>query len=345
MGHFDPNAAAAPGSGIFGLSSACAESRVVLLPVPFDATTSYHRGAAGGPAAIAEASRQVDLYDIETGRPYEAGIHLLPVPPEVPAWNEEARAAATPIIAAGGQGTEGPGLAPLLQQVNDAGEQLTQLVHDLTARHLVTNQIVGIIGGDHSVPLGAIAACAARHPGMGILHIDAHADLRRAYEGFTHSHASIMFNVAERVPGVARIVQAGIRDVCEEEIERIAGSGGRIVTHHDAALWRARFEGEPWGHACSRIVAGLPQEVYVSFDIDGLDPSLCPHTGTPVPGGLGFPEATALLRTIVRSGRRIVGFDLTEVAPGPDPEDDWDANVGARLLYKLIGFTLLSNPA
>ena len=110
-------------------------------------------------------------------------------------------------------------------------------------------------------------------------------------------------------------------------------------------LRRGLFDGESWGRLAGRIAADLPQEVYVSFDIDGLDPSLCPHTGTPVVGGLSFPEAVALLRTVAESGRRIVGFDLNEVAPDPTGRSEWDGNVGARLLYKEIGFALMSQPA
>ena len=141
---------------------------------------------------------------------------------------------------------------------------------------------------------------------------------------------------------IERLVQVGIRDLCEEEHERIASSGGRIRTFYDAELAQARFEGETWGQQCGRIVAELPKLVYVSFDIDGLDPALCPHTGTKVPGGLSFQMATALLAAVVRSGRRILGFDLTEVAPATD-DTEWDQNVGARLLYKLIGWTWQSH--
>ena len=142
-----------------------------------------------------------------------------------------------------------------------------------------------------------------------------------------------------RLDGVATIVQVGIRDFCEEEYERISSSGGRVRTFFDVQLAAARSRGG-FGDAIGTAVQALPESVYVSFDIDGLDPSLCPHTGTPVPGGLSFHEASALLGAVARSGRRIVGFDLNEVAPGDD--DEWDANVGARLLYKLIGWTLVS---
>jgi agmatinase len=148
--------------------------------------------------------------------------------------------------------------------------------------------------------------------------------------------------VVERIPQVSRLVQVGIRDLCEEEHDRIAASGGRIRTFFDSELAEARFAGETWGQQTLRIVEALPQDVYVSFDIDGLDPTLCPHTGTKVPGGLSFQMATGLLAAVVRGGRRIVGFDLTEVVPAGDGTE-WDENVAARLLYKLIGWTLRSN--
>jgi agmatinase len=200
---------------------------------------------------------------------------------------------------------------------------------------------VGLIGGDHAAPYGSIKAHAERYPGLGILHIDAHADLRLAYEGFVDSHASIMRNVAERLPGVAKIVQVGLRDLAEEEHLYILQSGSRIEALYDAELAARLFDGEPFSQIAASLVNKLPGDVYVTFDIDGLDPSLCPHTGTPVPGGLSFRQATHLLATIVKSGRRIVGFDLNEVAPGPEG-DEWDGNVGARMLYKLIGFALRS---
>jgi agmatinase len=204
---------------------------------------------------------------------------------------------------------------------------------------LARGKRVGLVGGDHSTALGCIVAHARRFPGMGVLHVDAHADLRNAYEGFAFSHASILRNAADRCPGIARIVQVGLRDLSEDEQLLAARSGGRIVQHLDALLAAARFEGETWAAQVRRMLEPLPRDVYVTFDVDGLDPTLCPHTGTPVPGGLSFQEAAALLAGIVKSGRRLVGFDLVEVAPGPGG-DDWDGNVGARLLYKLVGWML-----
>ena len=209
---------------------------------------------------------------------------------------------------------------------------------------LARDKLVGLVGGDHSAAFGAIEAHARRWPGLGILHFDAHADLRPAYEGFTGSHASIMCNVVTRVPEVSRIVQVGLRDLSEEEHQTIVGSQGRLVAFFDGDITRRLFDGEPFSRIASDIVESLPEQVYVSFDIDGLDPALCPGTGTPVPGGLSFQQAVAVLARVVASGRTIVGFDLCEVAPGP-PGDEWNANAGARILYKLIGFALLSQAA
>ncbi|MEE9127131.1 MAG: agmatinase family protein [Planctomycetota bacterium] len=337
MTSFDPNRAARPGSGIFGLEDDPEVASVLLMPVPFDATTSYRPGAARGPGTIRDQSHQVELYDPETGRPYARGIHLLPEDPEIVAANAAARRAAVPVIARGGAGR---GDAEAVAAVDHASEQVNERVRSVVAGALDRGQLPGVVGGDHSVAFGGIAAVAARHPGMGILHVDAHADLRRAYMGFEWSHASIMDNVLRKVEGVVRLVQVGIRDVSEQELER-AREDDRIVLYHEAE-WRWRLlAGESWLARCREAVAVLPEEVHVSFDIDGLDPSLCPGTGTPVPGGLSFAEASALLRCLVESGRRIVGFDLTEVNPG-DADDEWNGAVGARILYKLVGFALLT---
>lgn len=339
---FDPNAPAQPGSGVFGLPFRREEAALVLLPVPWEATTSYGGGAADGPGAILGASAQVDLFDLDVEKPYQVGIHMLDEDPGVRAWNDEAKALAQKIIEAGG--TEGdPELERALARVNALSHQVNLWVEDETRKLLDDGKIVGVVGGDHSVPFGAFKAVAERTPGIGILHFDAHSDTRDAYEGFEHSHASIMHNALERIPQIGRLVQVGIRDVCEEEIAYGKGQGDRFRMFSDRDVQRKKQEGIPFAAIAREIAASLPDDVWVSFDIDGLDPRFCPHTGTPVPGGLDTHEVIAILREVVRSGRRIVGFDLNEVAPNPsDPEDEWDGNVGARMLYKLIGFTLAS---
>jgi len=330
---FDPENPALPGAGFFGMDLAPEDARVVIIPAPFDATTSFRPGTAGGPEAMREASHQLDFFDIECGRPWAVGIATLPP------------------IAAAAANSRGLALAEQLRAEDLSPEQraesqeeldgLCEAVHDelrATAdRWMRAGKLVATVGGDHSVAFGAISAAAEHEPGLGILQIDAHADLREGYEGFAWSHASIMDNVTRRLPWIDCLVQVGVRDLSELEDQRIQSSGGRIQSFFDRRLRDRLMAGESWLSQCEKIVSKLPDRVYVSFDIDGLEPGLCPKTGTPVPGGLAFDEACLLLKTLVRSGRRIVGIDLCEVGAAA-----WDANVGARILYKLIGFALLS---
>ncbi len=335
---FDPDAAAT-GEGIYGLPDGEETSAVILIPVPWDATTSYARGTAAGPESILQASRQVDLFDREVGRPYESGIALLPEDPQIRAWNQRAGELAAPVIAAGGVAGDAE-LARRAQEVNQLGTFLNDRVREVADHWLQRGRLVGVIGGEHSVPFGCYQALARRHPTFGILQIDAHCDLRAAYEGLRWSHASIFHNALEEIPQVQRLVQVGIRDYSGGEDAAIEASQGRVRTWFDNDLRRRLQDGEPWTPLAREIVDHLPPLVHVSVDIDGLDPSLCPHTGTPVPGGLSMVEAVSLFRHLIESGRRIIGFDLCEVAPDPSGTSEWDGNVAARLLYKLIGYAL-----
>lgn len=337
----DPDAAPLPDAGLFGLPTTPDEARLVIVPIPWDVTTSYRAGTSRGPAAIRTASHQLDLYDPDLGEPWRAGIAMLDIPDEVVRWNVEARTDAERIIEVGGRINGEPDLVAALARVNEAGARLNRHVYEQVDRFLRAGKLVGVVGGDHSVPFGAIMRVAESHPDLGVLHVDAHSDLREAYEGFEWSHASIMFNVVRKIANVSKLVQVGIRDFAKGEVDFVAASGGRVSVHYDAQLAERGFAGETWRAICDSIVAELPQHVYVSFDIDGLDPKLCPSTGTPVPGGLSFPQAVYLVKRLVESGRMIVGFDLNEVVPGPDG-DEWDANVGARMLYKLCGWALHS---
>ena len=332
----DPDGPPAEDSGLFGLDDTFEAARAVVVQVPFEATVSYGAGTKHGPEAIRRASHQVDLLDADVGDLRAFGIATLPPLDGIAALSDDARDAAIRVIDAQIDGAR-PN-ADDIALVDSASLVVERAVHEATARILAADKFPFIVGGDHSVPLGAIRAAAARHPEMGILHVDAHADLRLAYEGFTQSHASIMRNVKLALPDM-RITQVAIRDFSREEV-RVIDDDARIVTFFDRHLRSARLDGQ-FRALARQIVETLPGLVWVSFDIDGLDPTLCPSTGTPVPGGLSFATAALLLERLVASGRRIIGFDLNEVAPGPEG-DEWDANVGARVLYKLCGFALLT---
>lgn len=345
---FDPNAAATEDSGIYGLPFTPDEAQLVLLPVPWEATTSYGSGASLAPDAIFNASKQVDLFDIDLGNFFLAGIAMIEQSPELLQWNKIAKEAAQSVIDAAGK-IDSPNIQAALLCVNQLSKQMNEYVYTQTKQALDQGKMVGIIGGDHSVPFGAIQAYLEKYPNMGVLHIDAHADLRDTYEGFEYSHASIMHNVMTQT-ALSTVVQVGIRDFCEEEMQVIHQYHSRIKAFFDVHLAEQKMQGKSWSLICDEIVMHLPNEVYISFDIDGLDPRFCPHTGTPVPGGLDYPEVLLLIKKVAQSGRKIVGFDLNEVSPGNkalhdevDTAAEWDANVGARILYKLCGWTLQTN--
>jgi len=335
---FNPNNAGLTDSQIFGLPFNEEESDLVLLPVPWEVTVSYGSGASAGPDHIFDASYQVDLFHPEFPDLWKRGITLLENSPGMRERSDSLKEKAGEIIKAWGTGevsAEDPKLRAIFREINTACEEMVANVEQRAGHWLDKGKVVGLVGGDHSTPLGFLRALAKRHDSFGILHVDAHMDLRIAYEGFTYSHASIMYN-ALRLPQVSKLVQVGIRDYCEEEMSVISANKERVVVHTDAEIHRASFEGETWKERCDAIIAALPEKVYVSFDIDGLDPTLCPNTGTPVPGGLSFQQATYLLSKL-KDHKKIIGFDLVEVAPG---EGDWNGNVGARLLYHMCGVAL-----
>jgi agmatinase len=339
---FDPNAPAAKDAGIYGLPFSEADARLVIVPVPWEATTSYGAGASLGPSAVLAASRQVDLFDLEINKPYQAGIHLLDESAEVKAWNEEGKALAQEHIESYGE-LPAARERDILARVNLLSTEVNGWLEREAERLLAAGKIVGVLGGDHASPLGAIEAVGKRYPSFGVLHLDAHSDTRKAYEGFAFSHASIMWNVCERVPNMHKLVQVGIRDVCEAEVAYVHSLGTRARMFADVELARRKFAGEAFSKTVDTIVSELPEHVWLSYDIDGLDPTLCPHTGTPVPGGLSFQEIALLTLAVARSGRKIIGFDLCEVAPNlADESDEWDANVGARLLFRMCSATFLS---
>ena len=337
---FDPSGTGSADLGLFGIPTDAKKARVVIIPVPWEVTTSYGSGASNGPSSVRAASAQIDLFDLELGLAYEQGYHLLDIPEDLRLANDRLKEVAVSLRAdleSGGAMTAD--WTKRVAEVNDGCAKMSEWVHARAVEIVGRGQIPAVLGGDHSSPEGCIRAVVeGTGEPVGILHVDAHADLRDAYQGFTRSHASIMYNVMHADWRPAKLVQVGIRDFSRDEYE-LTQSRDDLMTFFDLDVKRELFEGQTWAGVCTRIVAQLPQAVYVSFDIDGLSPEYCPHTGTPVPGGLSFDQANYLLRAVVKSGRRIVGFDLNEVAPG---DDEWDGNVGARLLYRLCGWATLS---
>lgn len=335
---FNPNGTSHPGN-VFGLPFSIDHAEIVIVPVPWEVTVSYHTGTARGPHAILQASSQVDLFVKEIPDAWKLGIAMQPIPQTLLDESNKLRELSAPYIKSIEEGTPIDPNHPVLQKINEASENLNIYVKSTTQKFLKEGKLVGLLGGDHSTPLGFIRALGERYDRFGILQLDAHADLRKAYEGFTYSHASIMYN-ALKLPAVNRLVQVGIRDFCEEEIQVIERSMGRVVTFFDEDIKAAQYEGKSWDSICDQIIAQLPELVYISFDIDGLDPKLCPNTGTPVAGGFEFHQITHLIKKVVKANKRIIGFDLNEVAPG---NTDWDANVGARMLYQLCNWMAVSN--
>ncbi|MDJ1168353.1 agmatinase family protein [Roseofilum sp. BLCC_M154] len=334
----NPNGISVPNGCFFGLPYSVEEAEFVFLPVPWDVTTSYREGASLGPQAILEASVQLDWYDFDVPNAWTIPLGTLPIEGEILAQNGQMRAIAKQIIEHLEQGGEvdDAAIATSLAKVNQACADLNHWVYTQSQKYLDQSKVVAVVGGDHSAPLGLMQALGEKYPNYGILQIDAHADLRQAYEGFTYSHASIMDN-ALKIPQISRLVQVGIRDICQAEINQI-NDDSRIILFDDWQLKANTYEGMNWATQCQQIISHLPHQVYISFDIDGLNPSYCPHTGTPVPGGLDFNQAIYLIRALVKAGKKIIGFDLCEVAPG-EPGDQWDGNVGARILYKLACLT------
>jgi agmatinase len=264
-------------------------ARVVILPVPYDSTASGWVGAREGPAAIIEASENMELYDIGIGRePYRAGIHTLP---ELAAH------------------VGGP-------------EAMVARIEEVVAELLDDGKFVVTLGGEHTVAVGALRAHARRTPGLSVLAFDANADLRDSYMDTPYSHACTLRRALECAP----VVQVGLRSAEREEHEFIRERG---LPFYSPREYRAAGP--------ESIAAQLADDVYITIDLDAFDPSQVAAVGTPEPGGLLWDEVSELLETVARQ-RRIVGFDVTELAPSLGPRAN--AQLAAKLTYRLIGLAV-----
>jgi agmatinase len=337
MSNFDPNGVGIANGNLFGFPINETEADIVIIPIPWDATASYGKGTSDGPQAILDASTQLDFYHPKLESAWLTKVYLAPISKEWAQLNSKLCIETMEYISfleSGGNLADNVDFQRTVAAVNEAQDALKGNLKDRCIRLLGQGKMVGVLGGEHSVPLGLLEAIDFQGKEFGILQIDAHADLRNAYEGFSQSHASIMYNALQSCPNLVKLVQVGIRDVAQSEIDFIQSSNGRICTFFDWDLKEGQFKGENWNSQVQHIISELPDLVYISFDIDGLSPELCPNTGTPVLGGFKLEEINFLLFELASSGKKIVGFDLNEVSPGGS--GDWDANVGARALWNLV---------
>ncbi len=345
LSHFDPNGASNPKNNIFGLPFPEADARLVILPVPWEVTVSYNAGTARAADHIFKASLQVDLFDGDYPLAWRQGFFMRETDRKILMKSDYLRKEAElyiDYISKGDEVSKNQFMCKSLKEINEGGTFLNNWVYEKVKELLDKNKLIALLGGDHSTPLGYFKAIAEKHNEFGILQIDAHCDLRKAYEGFIYSHASIMYNALNEIPQIQRLVQVGIRDYCEEEWQYITNSNHRVITYLDREIKERQYEGQTWKQIADEIVDHLPQKVLISFDIDGLDPKLCPNTGTPVQGGFETEQLFYLFKRIHQSGRQIIGFDLNETGVS---ENDWDANVGARILFKLCNLLVASNTA
>ena len=311
------------------------EAKLVVVSVPWSVTADYGRGAAYAPDAIIEASAKKDIYDIRKHLSLEGAVATAEIDYNIQENSEQLGREAERValnIEENGKVVGDKTLARV-ERVNVGFAKMHASVYRQVRRVAKSGKCVAVVGGDQSVAFGAVKALSECYKGLGVLSIDAHADLYKESSPYLYSHTTVMRNIVEDAPNVARVVEVGVRDISHEEAE-FAKSSEKVEIFFAESLAARRFEGETWGNICNEICASLPEKVYVSFDIDALKIEFCHNTNAPVPGGMTFDEVLYLINRLVATGHEIVGFDVTEVVP--DLENAMDATVAARLLGKMI---------
>lgn len=343
LSNFDPNGASNPKNNIFGLPFSEEESRLIILPVPWEVTVSYGSGTSRASDHIFNASMQVDLFDPEMNGGWKQGFFMRPPDKKVLMKSDYLRKEAElyiDYISKGELVQNNNFMCKSLKEINEGSNNLNKWVYEQTTDLLNRGKLVALLGGDHSIPHGYFKAIGEKYGEFGILQIDAHCDLRKSFEGFVYSHGSVMYNALTEIPQIKKLVQIGVRDYCQEEWDYICSSEYRVITYLDKDIKERQFEGQSWKQIADEIVGHFPEKVYISFDIDGLDPKLCRNSGTPVPGGFETEQIFYLVKKIVDSGRKFIGFDLDEIGIG---QTDWDANVGSRILWRLCNMLVAAN--
>jgi len=300
-------------AGIFGLDSTSDTAEIILLSVPWDATTSFGNGCFESPEWIRKASHQLDFYSPHFDfRFMEKGVYLQ--------ISEQAHIEKLRHSTIKKVNDYRGGSTALLSEIEKACEEVRLQIYNQTTNYIKKNKRVGVIGGDHSVPLGYMLAIDENQSEpFDIIHFDAHLDLRDSYEGFSQSHASIMFNASKSLKNLNKIFHMGVRDFCKTEEDYAKTQGYKI--YDDMQIYQKGFQ-----HCFNEVLSQVSSDYYLSIDIDGLDPSFCPNTGTPVPGGLSFLDMKYALLQLSNTQNQMIGFDLSETGP-----DAYDANVAARI--------------
>lgn len=340
--NFDPNAAGNPQLNIFGLPFTEEESRLIIQPVPWEATVNINSGTARSMEHISKASLLIDLHHSEDPDAWKQGIFMSKVNKKVLIKSDYLKKESELLVGytcCGECVDDNDFMCKNLRDVNDGGKYVNDWVYDHTIDYIKGGKLVGLLGGDHSIAQGFVRALSEEHEQFGILQIDAHCDLRKSYQGFIYSHATVMYNILNETPNVQKLVQVGVRNYCSEEARYITENPERIAVFEDARIKERFYEGESWKSIVDEIINVLPVKVYISFDIDGLEPNLCPNTATPVPGGLRYEQVVYLFKRVVKSGRKIIGFDLSEVSSG---DGTIDATTGAYLLWELCNWSLIA---
>ena len=340
---FDPNSVGNPNNNIFGLPFSEADARLVILPVPWEVTVSYGAGTSRAADHVFKSSKQVDLFDVDGYQGWKQGFYMRDIDRKILMKSDYLRKEAElyiDYISKGDAVENNKFMCKSLKEINEGSLKMNQWVYEQSKELLDKGKLVGLLGGDHSTPLGYMKALGEKHGNFGVLQIDAHCDLRKAYEHFNYSHASVMFNALAEIPALEKLVQIGTRDYCEEEWDFICNSNHRVITYLDKKIKERQYEGETWKQIVDEMVNHLPNKVYISFDVDGLDRKYCPNTGTPVQGGFETEEVFYLIKKVHESGRNIIGFDLVEIGVG---QTDWDSNVGSRILWRLCNMLVKNN--
>ena len=323
------------GGYYFGDKTLPEDADVVVVSAPWSVTSDFGRGATYTPDAVIDASvRSNNLYDVVSGLSLEKRVATAEIDYNIQESSEhlgrEAERIAHSIV--GRKVAVGEFVARKIAHINEGFADMQASIYKQVKHWSQQDKRVAVIGGDHSVALGAVKALAECNEGLGVLFIDAHADFIREGEIYQYSHRSIARNIVEEIPAVSKLVEVGVRDVNKGEATELFANE-KVKTFFAEEVAARRFEGESWGNLCREIVSQLPEKVYVSFDIDALKIEFCNNTNAPTPGGMTFDEVMYLINSVVESGREIVGFDISEVVSTLD--DDMDAIVAARALAKM----------